>query len=86
VTQHHFPPPWSVEDIGSAFVVKDRTGEKLGYFYWGGVRQAIIGQAAHEGRGPADRGEFSKLPELLRRSPLFIATPALKQAAAQISK
>jgi len=23
-----FPPPWSIEDIGAAFVVKDSTGQK----------------------------------------------------------
>jgi hypothetical protein len=28
-----FPPPWSIEDIGAAFVVKDAGGQKLGYFY-----------------------------------------------------
>ena len=26
VTTRRFPPPWSVEDIGVAFVVKDRVG------------------------------------------------------------
>jgi len=30
--QRRFPPPWSVEDIGAAFVVKDSAGQKLGYF------------------------------------------------------
>ena len=31
-----FPQPWSVEDTGtgSAFVVKDASGQKLGYFYY----------------------------------------------------
>jgi hypothetical protein len=29
-----FPPPWTVEDIGAAFVVKDSSGQKLGYFYY----------------------------------------------------
>jgi hypothetical protein len=24
-----FPPPWSVEDIGAAFVVKDNNGQGL---------------------------------------------------------
>jgi hypothetical protein len=28
-----FPPPWSVEDIGAAFVVKDGGGQKLAYDY-----------------------------------------------------
>ncbi len=30
----HFPPPWSVEDIDAAFVVKDSSGQKLAYVYY----------------------------------------------------
>jgi hypothetical protein len=33
-TNRRFPPPWTVEDIGAAFVVKDGSGQKLGYFYF----------------------------------------------------
>jgi len=29
-----FPPPWSVEDIDAAFVVKDSAGQKLAYVYF----------------------------------------------------
>jgi hypothetical protein len=29
-----FPPPWSIEDIGAAFVVKDGAGQKLAYVYF----------------------------------------------------
>jgi hypothetical protein len=29
-----FPPPWSVEDIGAAFVVKDGSGQQLAYVYY----------------------------------------------------
>jgi hypothetical protein len=29
-----FPAPWTVEDTGAAFVVKDGSGQKLGYFYY----------------------------------------------------
>jgi hypothetical protein len=29
-----FQPPWSVEDIGAAFVVKDNGGQKLAYVYF----------------------------------------------------
>jgi hypothetical protein len=32
--ERRFPPPWSVEDIDAAFVVKDGSGQKLGYFYY----------------------------------------------------
>src|SRR6516165_10353495 len=29
-----FPPPWSVEDIGAAFVVRDHSGQQLAYVYF----------------------------------------------------
>jgi hypothetical protein len=29
-----FPPPWSVEDIGAAFVVKDSAGQQLAYVHF----------------------------------------------------
>ena len=29
-----FPPPWAVEDIDAAFVVKDSAGQKLAYVYF----------------------------------------------------
>jgi len=33
MNQRRFPPPWSIEDIGAAFVVKDSNGQKLSYVY-----------------------------------------------------
>ena len=32
--EHRFPPPWTVEDIGAAFVVTDSAGQKLAYVYF----------------------------------------------------
>jgi hypothetical protein len=29
-----FPSPWSVEEIGAAFVVKDSAGQQLAYVYF----------------------------------------------------
>ena len=29
-----FPPPWTVEDTGAAFVVRDHGGQKLAYVYY----------------------------------------------------
>jgi hypothetical protein len=29
-----FPPPWSIEESEACFVVKDRAGQKLAYFYF----------------------------------------------------
>jgi hypothetical protein len=34
VTTRRFPPPWTVEDIGAAFVVMDSAGQKLAYVYF----------------------------------------------------
>jgi len=31
LTARRFPPPWSVEDIGAAFVVKDSAGQQLAF-------------------------------------------------------
>ena len=34
MTKRRFPPPWSVEDIGAAFVVRDHSGQQLAYVYF----------------------------------------------------
>ena len=34
LTARRFPPPWSVEEIGAAFVVKDSAGQQLAYVYF----------------------------------------------------
>jgi hypothetical protein len=34
MTTRRFPPPWTVEDIGAAFVVKDSAGQQLAYVYF----------------------------------------------------
>ena len=33
-TPRRFPPPWTVEDIGAAFVVMDSAGQKLAHVYF----------------------------------------------------
>jgi hypothetical protein len=32
---HRFPPPWTVEDIGSCFAVKASNGQPLIFIYYG---------------------------------------------------
>jgi hypothetical protein len=27
-------PPWSIEELDDCFIVKDASGQKLGYFYY----------------------------------------------------
>ncbi len=49
-----FPPPWIGEEHNDAcFIVKDATGQALGYFYFEeGARPALSGQPADPRRGP----------------------------------
>jgi hypothetical protein len=32
--RRYFPPPWTIEDSGACFVVRDKNGKALGYFYF----------------------------------------------------
>jgi signal transduction histidine kinase len=62
-----FPPPWSIEDVGGYFVVKDNNGQPLVFIgYREGVGRSL---ARLLSRNAARRiaANIAKLPELLGR-------------------
>jgi hypothetical protein len=66
-----FPPPWTLEESNDACViVRDNTGQALGYFYFEdepGRRSAAKLLTRDEARRLA--ANFAKLPGLMHRSP-----------------
>ncbi len=68
MAERRFPPPWSVEDIEAAFIVRDGTGQKLAYVYYEeepGRRSAAKMLSRDEARRIA--ANIAKLPELARK-------------------
>jgi hypothetical protein len=70
VRARRFPPPWTLDEASDAcFIVRDGTGQALGYFYFEnepGRRSAAKLFTRDEARRMA--ANFAKLPELVRKN------------------
>jgi hypothetical protein len=63
----HFPPPWTIDEHLESFIVRDKNGQALGYFYYDEEpqRRAVSNLLS---RDDARRVavNFARLPGLLR--------------------
>jgi hypothetical protein len=66
--ERHFPPPWSVEELDSCFVVKDANGQALAYMYFEKEpRRRFRRELLTRDEAQRIAAIFAKLPELLRK-------------------
>jgi hypothetical protein len=63
-----FDPPWSVTDNGSAWIVKDANGVKIGWFYYRDPPTQAMPDALTREEAYAMAANFARLPHLLGKA------------------
>jgi hypothetical protein len=66
MTDRRFPPPWSVEEGETYFIIKDSRGQKLAVVYFDDPRVSAKPLTRDEARRIAEN--VARLPELLRKT------------------
>ena len=68
MSERHFPPPWSVEELDSCFVVRDANRQALAYMYFEkGPRRPLRRELLTRDEAQRFAAVFAKLPELLKK-------------------
>jgi hypothetical protein len=66
MSERHFPPPWSVEELDSCFVVRDANRQTLAYMYFErDPRRRLRPELLTRDEAQRIAAVFAKLPELL---------------------
>jgi len=72
---HRFPPPWTVEETPSCFIVRDANGQALNYTYYYSEEMSLSGEQ-HDPLGMLTKDEarfiatnVARLAELLQMPP-----------------
>ena len=65
-TAHRFPPPWTVDETAECFIVRDATGQALGYFYFHGSKSTSGSKRLSKDEARQMAFNVAKLPKLLR--------------------
>jgi hypothetical protein len=63
-----FPPPWSIEDLGAAFVVKDSARHRLAYVYYEEEPGRSAAKLLSKDEARRSAANIAKLPELLTKT------------------